>query len=147
MLDLCLHKLLAIWDHEEGEAEVVPTVSGTYFRGCNNPSILLSGSSHSYLFSGTSWTGQLLPWTVNTARWPPTQRPAYLLPFWWPYQQWWPVPLYMICNLFENYGIVPQSGNPESFHLLLSSPLNALLKCKICEHALILWQLSTSLQP
>ena len=52
----------------------------------------------------------------------------------------------MICNLFENYGVVPQAIYPESFHSSLSSPLNALLKSKLREHALILRRLSSSLR-
>jgi hypothetical protein len=50
MLDLRLDERLLIRDHEEAEAEGIPTVSGMYFRTRNNPSILLSGSSQSYLF-------------------------------------------------------------------------------------------------
>ncbi|KAF8210113.1 peptidase C1B bleomycin hydrolase [Mycena galopus ATCC 62051] len=44
----------------------------------------------------------------------------------------------MVVNLVENYGLVPQSIYPESTHSSLSGPLNALLKTKIREHALIL---------
>ncbi|KAJ7680216.1 peptidase C1B, bleomycin hydrolase [Mycena polygramma] len=44
----------------------------------------------------------------------------------------------MVVNLVENYGIVPQSVYPESTHSSLSGPLNALLKTKLREHALIL---------
>lgn len=44
----------------------------------------------------------------------------------------------MVVNLVDNYGIVPQSVYPESTHSSLSGPLNALLKTKLREHALIL---------
>ncbi|KAJ7262286.1 peptidase C1B bleomycin hydrolase [Mycena haematopus] len=44
----------------------------------------------------------------------------------------------MVVNLVENYGLVPQSVYPESTHSSLSGPLNALLKTKLREHALIL---------
>ena len=52
----------------------------------------------------------------------------------------------MICNLLEIYGVVPQAIFPESLHSSLSSPLNALLKTKLREHALILRRLSSSLR-
>lgn len=52
----------------------------------------------------------------------------------------------MSVNLIEGYGVVPQSVYPESFHSSLSSPLNALLKTKLREHALILRRLSASLR-
>ncbi|KAF9010661.1 bleomycin hydrolase [Cyathus striatus] len=51
----------------------------------------------------------------------------------------------MAVNLLENYGFVPQSVYPESTHSSLSAPLNALLKTKLREHALILRNLSSSL--
>ncbi|KAJ6499410.1 peptidase C1B bleomycin hydrolase [Mycena sanguinolenta] len=44
----------------------------------------------------------------------------------------------MVVNLVENYGLVPQSVYPESTHSSLSAPLNALLKTKLREDALIL---------
>ncbi|GAW01779.1 peptidase C1B bleomycin hydrolase [Lentinula edodes] len=47
----------------------------------------------------------------------------------------------MAVNLLETYGVVPQSVYPESFHSSLSSPLNALLKTKLREDALILRKL------
>lgn len=52
----------------------------------------------------------------------------------------------MVVNLMENYGIVPQTLYPESTHSSLSSPLNALLKTKLREHALILRDLAASLR-
>ncbi|KAF9449174.1 peptidase C1B, bleomycin hydrolase [Macrolepiota fuliginosa MF-IS2] len=52
----------------------------------------------------------------------------------------------MVVNLMETYGIVPQSLYPESTHSSLSSPLNALLKSKLREHALILRDLAVSLR-
>jgi bleomycin hydrolase len=52
----------------------------------------------------------------------------------------------MVVNLLETYGIVPQPVYPESYHSSLSSPLNALLKTKLREHALILRRLSSSLR-
>jgi hypothetical protein len=52
----------------------------------------------------------------------------------------------MVVNLLETYGIVPQTVYPESLHSSLSSPLNALLKTKLREHALILRHLSSSLR-
>lgn len=51
----------------------------------------------------------------------------------------------MAVNLLETYGLVPQSVFPESTHSSLSGPLNALLKTKLREHALILRGLSSSL--
>jgi bleomycin hydrolase len=51
----------------------------------------------------------------------------------------------MAVNLMENYGFVPQSVYPESTHSSLSAPLNALLKTKLREHALILRSLASSL--
>ena len=46
----------------------------------------------------------------------------------------------MVVNLIETYasGLVPQSIYPESSRSSLSGPLNALLKTKHREHALIL---------
>jgi bleomycin hydrolase len=52
----------------------------------------------------------------------------------------------MSVNLIEGYGIVPQSIYPESVHSSLSGPLNALVKTKLREHALILRRLSSSLR-
>ncbi|KAK0212955.1 peptidase C1B, bleomycin hydrolase [Desarmillaria ectypa] len=52
----------------------------------------------------------------------------------------------MAVNLLENYGVVPQALYPESTHSSLSSPLNALLKTKLREHALILRALSSDLK-
>ncbi|KAK0448272.1 peptidase C1B, bleomycin hydrolase [Desarmillaria tabescens] len=52
----------------------------------------------------------------------------------------------MAVNLLENYGLVPQALYPESTHSSFSSPLNALLKTKLCEHALILRALSSDLK-
>jgi bleomycin hydrolase len=52
----------------------------------------------------------------------------------------------MICNLLETYGVIPQALYPESLHSSLSSPLNALLKTKLREQALILRNLSSSLR-
>jgi bleomycin hydrolase len=52
----------------------------------------------------------------------------------------------MVVNLLESYGVVPQAIYPESLHSSLSSPLNALLKTKLREHALILRRLSSSLR-
>jgi bleomycin hydrolase len=52
----------------------------------------------------------------------------------------------MICNLLETYGVVPQAIYPESLHSSLTSPLNALLKTKLREQALILRRLSSSLR-
>ncbi|PSR71750.1 hypothetical protein PHLCEN_2v12354 [Hermanssonia centrifuga] len=52
----------------------------------------------------------------------------------------------MVVNLVETYGVVPQTVFPESLHSSLSSPLNALLKTKLREHALILRDLSSSLR-
>jgi len=52
----------------------------------------------------------------------------------------------MVVNLIETYGIVPQSVYPESTHSSLSSPLNALLKTKLREHALILRALAETLR-
>jgi bleomycin hydrolase len=49
-------------------------------------------------------------------------------------------------NLIENYGVVPQVVYPESTHSSLSGPLNALLKTKLREHALILRRLHSSLR-
>lgn len=51
----------------------------------------------------------------------------------------------MSVNLIEGYGLVPQSILPESTHSSLSGPLNALMKTKLREHALILRRLSSSL--
>lgn len=52
----------------------------------------------------------------------------------------------MVVNLVENYGVVPQSVYPESTHSSLSGPLNALLKTKLREHALILRRSRANLQ-
>ncbi|KAJ7287639.1 peptidase C1B, bleomycin hydrolase [Mycena rebaudengoi] len=52
----------------------------------------------------------------------------------------------MVVNLIENYGVVPQVVYPESTHSSLSGPLNALLKTKLREHALILRRLHSSLR-
>jgi len=52
----------------------------------------------------------------------------------------------MVVNLIEKYGLVPQSIYPESLHSSLSSPLNALLKTKLREHALILRTLADTLR-
>ncbi|KAJ7733775.1 peptidase C1B bleomycin hydrolase [Mycena maculata] len=52
----------------------------------------------------------------------------------------------MVVNLVENYGVVPQSIYPESTHSSLSGPLNALLKTKLREHALILRRTYASLR-
>ncbi|KAK7057255.1 peptidase C1-like family-domain-containing protein [Favolaschia claudopus] len=52
----------------------------------------------------------------------------------------------MVVNLVENYGLVPQSVFPESTHSSLSGPLNALLKTKLREHALILRRASANLR-
>ncbi|KAJ7703304.1 bleomycin hydrolase [Mycena rosella] len=52
----------------------------------------------------------------------------------------------MVVNLVEHYGIVPQAIYPESTHSSLSGPLNALLKTKLREHALILRRASASLR-
>ncbi|KAG6907906.1 hypothetical protein DXG01_006961 [Tephrocybe rancida] len=52
----------------------------------------------------------------------------------------------MAVNLVERYGIVPQAIFPESTHSSLSGPLNALVKTKLREHALILRRLSSSLR-
>lgn len=52
----------------------------------------------------------------------------------------------MVVNIMEHYGFVPQTLYPESTHSSLSSPLNALLKTKLREHALILRGLATSLR-
>lgn len=52
----------------------------------------------------------------------------------------------MAVNLLENYGVVPQALYPESTHSSLSSPLNALLKTKLREHALVLRALSSDLK-
>lgn len=52
----------------------------------------------------------------------------------------------MAVNLVEGYGLVPQSVYPESTHSSLSGPLNALVKTKLREHALILRRLSSSLR-
>ena len=51
----------------------------------------------------------------------------------------------MAVNLWETYGCVPQTVYPESYHSGLSAPLNALVKTKVREHALILRNLSKSL--
>ncbi|KAF9461323.1 peptidase C1B bleomycin hydrolase [Collybia nuda] len=51
----------------------------------------------------------------------------------------------MAVNLIETYGVVPQSVYPESTHSSLSGPLNALVKTKLREHALVLRRLSDSL--
>ncbi|RDB16670.1 Cysteine proteinase 1, mitochondrial [Hypsizygus marmoreus] len=51
----------------------------------------------------------------------------------------------MSVNLIERYGLVPQTLYPESTHSSLSGPLNALVKTKLREHALILRKLSSSL--
>jgi len=48
--------------------------------------------------------------------------------------------------LIDTYGLVPQSVYPESIHSSLSSPLNALLKTKLREHALILRTLADTLR-
>lgn len=52
----------------------------------------------------------------------------------------------MAVNLIENYGVVPQSVYTESTHSSSSSVLNALLKTKLREHALILRRLASSLR-
>lgn len=52
----------------------------------------------------------------------------------------------MICNLLETYGVVPLAIYPESLHSSLTSPVNALLKTKLREHALVLRRLSSSLR-
>jgi bleomycin hydrolase len=52
----------------------------------------------------------------------------------------------MVVNLINKYGLVPQATYPESMHSSLSSPLNALVKTKLREHALILRRLSATLQ-
>jgi bleomycin hydrolase len=52
----------------------------------------------------------------------------------------------MAVNLIEGYGVVPQSIYPESTHSSLTGPLNALVKTKLREHALILRRLSGSLR-
>ncbi|GLB37152.1 putative bleomycin hydrolase [Lyophyllum shimeji] len=52
----------------------------------------------------------------------------------------------MAVNLIEHYGLVPQPVFPESTHSSLSGPLNALVKTKLREHALILRRLSSSLR-
>ncbi|KIP08384.1 hypothetical protein PHLGIDRAFT_104318 [Phlebiopsis gigantea 11061_1 CR5-6] len=52
----------------------------------------------------------------------------------------------MVVNLLETYGVVPQSVYPESFHSSMSGPLNSLLKTKLREDALILRDLTSSLQ-
>lgn len=52
----------------------------------------------------------------------------------------------MAVNLWETYGCVPQTVYPESYHSGLSAPLNALVKTKVREHALILRNLSKSLR-
>ncbi|KAF8070226.1 bleomycin hydrolase [Lyophyllum atratum] len=52
----------------------------------------------------------------------------------------------MAVNLIEHYGLVPQPVYPESTHSSLSGPLNALVKTKLREHALILRRLSSSLR-
>jgi bleomycin hydrolase len=52
----------------------------------------------------------------------------------------------MVVNLIETYGLVPQSAFPESTHSSLSSPLNALLKTKLREHAFILRDLAETLR-
>ncbi|KAF5385828.1 hypothetical protein D9615_002465 [Tricholomella constricta] len=52
----------------------------------------------------------------------------------------------MVVNLIERYGLVPQPIYPESTHSSLSGPLNALVKTKLREHALILRRLSSSLR-
>jgi len=52
----------------------------------------------------------------------------------------------MVVNLIDTYGLVPQSIYPESTHSSLSSPLNALLKTKLREHALILRTLADTLR-
>jgi len=52
----------------------------------------------------------------------------------------------MVVNLIDTYGLVPQSVYPESTHSSLSAPLNALLKTKLREHALILRTLADTLR-
>ena len=52
----------------------------------------------------------------------------------------------MVVNLINTYGLVPQSAYPESTHSSLSGPLNALLKTKLREHALILRALADTLR-
>lgn len=52
----------------------------------------------------------------------------------------------MAVNLIDTYGVVPQSIYPESTHSSLTGPLNALVKTKLREHALILRRLSGSLR-
>ncbi|CAK5278538.1 unnamed protein product [Mycena citricolor] len=46
----------------------------------------------------------------------------------------------MLINLIEKHGIVPQDVYPESFHSMLSAPMNTILKTKIREHGLVLRQ-------
>ena len=46
----------------------------------------------------------------------------------------------------QTYGVIPQPLYPESTHSSLSGPLNALLKTKLREHALVLRELSASLR-
>lgn len=52
----------------------------------------------------------------------------------------------MVVNLLEHYGVVPQALYPESLHSSLSGPLNALLKTKLREHALVLRKLAAELR-
>lgn len=52
----------------------------------------------------------------------------------------------MAVNLIDQYGLVPQPIFPESTHSSLSGPLNALVKTKLREHALILRRLASSLR-
>ncbi|KII92100.1 hypothetical protein PLICRDRAFT_36887 [Plicaturopsis crispa FD-325 SS-3] len=52
----------------------------------------------------------------------------------------------MVVNLLETYGVVPQAIHPESTHSSLSSPLNALLKTRLRECALVLRKLSSELK-
>ena len=48
--------------------------------------------------------------------------------------------------MLQTYGVVPQALFPESLHSSLSGPVNALLKTKLREHALVLRALSSSLR-
>ena len=52
----------------------------------------------------------------------------------------------MVVNVMENYGLAPLALYPESTHSSLSGPLNAILKTKLREDALILRRLASSLR-
>jgi bleomycin hydrolase len=52
----------------------------------------------------------------------------------------------MVVNLLESYGVVPHAIHPETLHSSLSGPVNALLKTKLREHALVLRKLLASLR-